>query len=73
MNDPYRTAADVKQVPPPRPYKVMVLSWEDNDDWREELELKLLEWYHAGYDVHTITEDPSNCEFFILLKLRSST
>lgn len=70
MNDPYRTAADVKQVPAPRPYKILTVCWEANSDWEEQLELGLMELHQAGYDVVTMTDDGIST-ITALLKLRS--
>jgi hypothetical protein len=69
MNDPYRTAADVKQVPPPRPYKILSVCWEENQDWQEQLELGLMELHQAGYDVVSLTDDGLT-NITALLKLR---
>lgn len=65
MNDPYRTAADVKQ----RPYKILSVCWEGNQDWQEQLELGLMELHQAGYDVVSLTDDGLT-NITALLKLR---
>jgi hypothetical protein len=72
MNDPYRTtAADAKPLPALRPYRILNVSWEDNEDWEEQIELGLLELYQAGYEVVTMT-DGGGC-LTALLKLRQWT
>jgi hypothetical protein len=69
MNDPYRTAADIKQIPPPRPYKILTVSWEENENWQEQLELGLMELSQAGYDAVNMTDD-GIANLTVLLKLR---
>jgi len=69
MNDPYRTAADVKAIIPLRPYKVVNVFWVDNDDWAEQLELKLMEMHQAGYDVVSMSDDGESA-ITVLMKLR---
>ncbi len=71
MNDPYRTAADVKPTVPMRPFRILNVSWQDNEDWQEQLELGLLELHQSGYEPLTMT-DGGGC-LTVLLKLRSWT
>ncbi len=69
MNDPYRTAADVKAIVPLRPYKILTVCWEENEDWQEQLELGLMELSQAGYDAVYMTDDGIS-NLTVLLKLR---
>lgn len=70
MNDPYRTAAaDVKPETPMRPFKVLNVSWEENEDWKEQLELGLSELHRFGYEPVTMSEG-GGC-VTVILKLRS--
>jgi hypothetical protein len=71
MNDPYRTAADVKPTIPLRPYKILTVSWEDNEDWQEQLELGLMELHQVGYEAVNMTDD-GIANLTVLLKLRGS-
>lgn len=71
MNDPYRTAADVKPTIPLRPYKILTVSWEDNEDWQEQLELGLMELHQVGYEAVNMTDD-GIANLTVLLKRRGS-
>lgn len=71
MNDPYRTAADVKPTIPLRPYKILTVSWEENEDWQEQLELGLMELHQVGYEAVNMTDD-GIANLTVLLKLRGS-
>jgi len=70
MNDPYRTAADVKPTIPLRPYRILTVSWEENSDWQEQLELGLMELHQQGYEAVSMTDDGIS-HLTVILKLRN--
>lgn len=73
MNDPYRTtAADVKPIPAPRPYRVVTVFWSENEDWKEQLELSLMEMHQAGYEVVSMADDGESA-ITVIMKLRQWT
>lgn len=73
MNDPYRTtAADVKPSVPLRPYRVITVFWNENEDWKDQLELKLMEMHQSGYEVVSMADDGESA-ITVIMKLRNWT